>query len=731
MTPGELLRRDEILRERDRLKPLLDRAYAMTEDEIVDLENNKGDPVASRERLVKAVNPEINFNPLSYPTDFERSNPHYHLFKLMRNPDYFGFTCRVLLGIELEMFQQAALKILWTKAMPMFVCTRGGGKSFLMGGVYAVLRLLFTQGCRVAMIGGGFRHSKVLFDYAERTWANAVMLRDLLSSSKGYKNKANGPYKEVDRCDLIIGQSMASAFPIGHDGSKIRGQRAQYILADEFKDVNEEIFNNVVFGFAAVSADPVRAAREHRHSRILQAMDLWDKSDQENADRKADSNQVVLAGTADYAFGHFAKTYRLYRNIIYSRGNEHRLKELFGGTIPPGLNWKDYAVIRLPATLLPPRYMDAKIIGAAKAKLTRSQYLREYDSVFPDDSDGFFKRTLIDYCVVGRSKNPVFKPSSDEEINFSPAMRGDPGVRHVIAMDPASEKDKLAIVVVAMHADHRRIVYVWTTDRKAHEEKKSQGFVKETDYYRFVVRKVRELMRDFPTTRIMCDGQGGGVAVREAFHSAVEPGEEPIYQVKDPPDTANPKPSDFKVGSHILEMVQFSKADWVAEANHGLKFDLERQLILFPYWDEGMEDTALTADKIEGRVMIDQESGREVHVSDTLLDCVDDIEKLKDELTSIVHTRTASGRDRWDLPTLKTESGKIGRQRKDRYSSLLMANMGARIIMNTKSPDEFKPVGGVARPAPKREGAVGPFYINRPDWLPETPPPNLGVVRRK
>ena len=45
-------------------------------------------------------------------------------------------------------------------------------------------------------------------------------------------------------------------FTLG-DGQKIRGQRANDIIADEFASIPREIFENVVAGFAAVSADPV------------------------------------------------------------------------------------------------------------------------------------------------------------------------------------------------------------------------------------------------------------------------------------------------------------------------------------------------------------------------------------------------------------------------------------------------------------------------------------------
>ena len=66
-----------------------------------------------------------------------------------------------------------------------------------------------------------------------------------------------------------------------------------------------------------------------------------------------------------------------------------------------------------------------------------------------------------------------------------------------------------------------------------------------------------------------------------------------------------------------------------------------------------------------------------------------DIEELKDELASIVHTQTSSGRDRWDTPENRDMEGKKSRSRKDRYSALLMANMVGRMFQRIEVQDEY------------------------------------------
>ena len=93
-----------------------------------------------------------------------------------------------------------------------------------------------------------------------------------------------------------------------------------------------------------------------------------------------------------------------------------------------------------------------------------------------------------------------------------------------------------------------------------------------------------------------------------------------------------------------------------------------------------------------------------------------EIEELKDELSMIIMTQTTSGRDKWDTPEVKLAGGKKDRLRKDRYSSLIMANMSARNIRRTPPPPIYDTVGGFAKGM--RGGMNGPEYVG-PAWFTE------------
>ena len=563
--------------------------------------------------------------------------------------------------------------------------------SFILA-VYAMLRLTFTQGCKVAIIGAAFRQSKVIFEYMEKLWADGPILRDLCGSGKGRGGREQGPRRDIDRCEMIIGDSVAIALPLGN-GEKIRGQRANYIIADEYASISEEIYQNVVRGFASVSADPASLVKHKAKIKVLKKLNLWTEENEKEEIKNMRSNQNIISGTANYSFNHFYKTWKTYKSFIESRGNKEKLQEIFDGPVPNGFDWRDFSIMRIPVDLLPLGFMDEKQISSAKATLSKSNYSIEFGATFATDSDGFFKRSLIESCTVGKPGLPV-KDGDGNDILFASDLIGDDNVCHVIAVDPASEKDNFCVIIIALYNGYRGVVHCWTTTRAAFKARLKHNIVKEENFYAFCARKIRDLMSAFPNVvRIVLDSQGGGFAIEEALQdrSKLREEEQPIWQIV---DDNKEKDSDNKQGLHILQMVNFADSKWTVEANHGMRKDMEDKILLFPYFDSAAVGLAYEEDKASGRLITDEDD--EIKLYDTLEDCMMEIEDMKNELASIVHSETASGRERWDVPSVKLPGSKAGRQRKDRYSALLMANMGARQIQRIDAPPEYTPRGGFA-----------------------------------
>lgn len=639
------------------------------------------------------VNKEDLINPFKM-VSFNDEDYHLRLIWLMTRPEYFSFLCKHVFNINILPSQALFLCEMWNRKFPMLIASRGFGKSFILS-LYSMIRALILPERKVVVVGAAFRQSKVLFEYMETIWNNAPILRSMCDAN-------SGPRRDVDRCVMRINKSRVTCLPLG-DGQKIRGQRANDIISDEFASIPRDIFETVVAGFAAVSSDPIENVKKIAARKKAAELGIEIEDQTDDVIEKKD-NQIILSGTAYYDFNHFADYWKKWKSIIKSQGKANRLRDIFGEDPPKDFNWKDYSVIRIPYELLPEGFMDASQVARSKATVHAGIYQMEFGACFTRDSQGFFKRTLIEQCVANEAtdENKAVLDINKNPIVFEAKLMGDTEKRYVFGIDPASEVDNFSIVVLELHKGHRRIVHCWTTNRSEHKEKVKRGFSKETDFYAYCVRKIRDLMKLFPCHHIALDAQGGGIAVMEGLHDQdkIQEGELPIWPVI---DEDKPKDTDGEQGLHILELCQFAKHDWLAEANHGMRKDFEDKALLFPRFDSVSLGISSAEDAMKGRAF------------DTLEQCVMEIEELKDELAMIQMTQTASGRDKWDTPETVVGTGKKGKQRKDRYSSLLMANMAARIIDRTPEQAEYNFYGGFAT-GTKSKKKEKDLYIG-PSWF--------------
>tara|TARA_S200002703_G_scaffold20667_2_gene16992 strand:+ start:7242 stop:9137 length:1896 start_codon:yes stop_codon:yes gene_type:complete len=616
--------------------------------------------------------------------------------RLLRDPKYVGATCKLLFNIELHPMQCVILQEFWNRPFPMYIASRGWGKSFLLA-LYAVLRCTFHPGTKIVIVGAAFRQSKIIFEYMETMWRNSPILRSIFSGNE------DGPRRDVDRCTIRLGDSWTIAVPMG-DGSKIRGLRAHIIIADEFASISPDIYETVVAGFAAVSASPIENVKEAAKRKAMTEAGIWNE-ELEALDTKM-GNQAIISGTADYSFKHFAQYWRRYKSIIESKGNKQKLEDLFKGEVPDNFNWRDYSIIRIPYELIPKGFMDDKQVARAKATIHTGIYNMEYAACFTKDSDGFFKRSMLEACVVNEG-NPVI--IGDKTILFDATTQGNVHNQYIYGIDPASEKDNFSIVILELHPDHSRIVYCWTTNRSNFKERQKSGLTNEHDFYGFCARKIRNLMRTFPPKVIGMDAQGGGIAIEEALHDPknLEPNEQLIWPVI---NYDKSKDTDSQQGLHILDMIQFAKADWTAQANHGLRKDFEDRVLLFPRFDQLTLGLALDED---GKDIMKADLSP---LYDSLSECILEIEDLKNELTTIVMTQTSTSsgaRDKWDTPEVKLQTGKKGRLRKDRYSSLVIANMLARQTRQQLARPDYDVIGGNRTEIVNQEGDM----YKGPEWF--------------
>lgn len=610
------------------------------------------------------------FNPLEYMPEVLAETPELYYTWLLSRPEYFSFTCKELMNVNIHPFQGVILENLWKHKFPMLVAARGASKSYCLA-LYCLLRILLLRNRNVIICGSGFRQSKIIFAYMEKIVKNSKILSSIITED----DITHGN----DGWRMTCGDSAALAIPIGSSGGSIRGLRANDILADEFSAQQVEIFETVIAGFASVASSPTEQAA--LAAKRMMAKVLGFEMDEDND--AISGNQIIISGTAYYSFNHFSSYHDKYRKIIKTRGDKNKLREISGDDSDL-INHKDFCVIRLPVNLLPQGFMDESQIGRAKATINSGTFDMEYMACFSSDSNGFFKRTNIEQCVVKEGED-VVQPNGltiqAKQAFFSCRVRGDKKKQYIMGVDPAMSLDNFSIIIIELNEHYRGVVYCWTTNKDDHLNKQKLGISTENNYYAYCARKIRNLLERFNIVQIAMDAQGGGKAVMETINdkNLVMPGE---LQILPMVNFEKPQETDMQHGLHIIDVVQFTREDWTSKANHGMKKDFEDKVLLFPFFD------AISFAEAE---FSNYDSDNE----DTITKCISEIEELKNELCTITVTSTpATNRERWDTPEYKTQNGKKGRLLKDRYSALLMANMTARTIERATQYDIGATEGG-------------------------------------
>lgn len=448
--------------------------------------------------------------------------------------------------------------------------------------------------------------------------------------------------------------------------TKIRGFRANVVIADEFASIREEVFDVVVQGFASTTKSPVEEAKKIAFDKCISQLNISKDIKESILSEKVQGNQIIHSGTAYYAFNHFARRHAKWKKIIESKGEIDKVAEIFGGihNIHTGFDYRDYVIIRVPYNYLPEGMLEPKILAHAQASLPKALFQMEYGACFVSDSDGFFKRSLIESCTTDIS-NPII--TSDGSVIFTPTMNGVRGRTYVMGIDPAAERDKFAITIIEVWPNHYRIVYCWNINKTEFNKRKVNKLIEDEDFYSYCCRKIRELVKTFNPVRIEMDSQGGGYAIADMLKNKKlldgDKGDFPIHEII---DFDQPKPTDSETGMHILHLVQQSTT-FNSDANVALHKSFETRTLLFPAFDVVQFQAALNAEQSMNITC------------DTFEECIHNIEELKNELCTIQLSMTATNKEKFDTPSVVTGSTMEGRQskgrlRKDRYTSLLLAH---------------------------------------------------------
>jgi len=422
-----------------------------------------------------------------------------------------------LLGVELSEIQRIIFRGMWFKEYAIVVACRGLGKSFLQA-LLATLKALLYPGHRVGLIGSSFRQAKVVFREVE----------DLYNKSDIFREATSRPaIKSTDMHEMKFkpaGRYSASsivAIPLGADGSKIRGQRFFTICADEFVQIPEQIFNLVIRPMAVTQHDPMANVKRIERNKRLKSMGI-------EVDDDSSVNKIVMTSSGFFKVNHMWQRMKHYWKKI-DEGN------------------KSYGVFQASYTDLPEGFLNQSNIEEARETMPKSLFEMEYCGLMISDSEGFFKASIIEFCVANKLDN-----------YFTVETIGRKDSKYIMAIDPARTGDSFAILIFKLSGFSLKLVYAVTYNN-----------ISSID----TVNEIFKLRDRFNLIRIVMDSQGGGLNIKDLLQGGID-NNRPILDILD-------KNNYGKDGDLILHLYNPSPST-NTDANFTALSMLEKKSLLFP-----------------------------------------------------------------------------------------------------------------------------------------------------
>jgi hypothetical protein len=387
-----------------------------------------------------------------------------------------------------------------------------------LSALYLALRMMLYPGTNICVFAPSFRQSKLIFAEFEKLYHESPFLQECIDA-KGPSIRTDSAYCATRR----VGRqppSILKALPVGNDGSKIRGERAQLILLDEIAQLPEHIFRSAIRPILSTDSNPMENVR-----RIKELREKYGDKVPESSLISGNSYIGVTSGY--YQFNYWWKEIcTFYKNI--KNGD------------------KKYNLNFIPYHYLPEGFLSQEIVQAARENDPDHVFKTEWCAEWVGDSAGAFPMSLLDGC---RDKTVI------------PTQIGDPSGKsqYIFGVDVARDRDATAIVVIRLgYPNH--LIHLAQLESTAFPDQ---------------ARHLLELINKFRPIKIYMDAGGGGTSLKDYLLDPQSVGMSPSLKVIS--EDANHQQSGMK----ILRLVDFSPTIW-AELNNNTKTLLEQRALLFP-----------------------------------------------------------------------------------------------------------------------------------------------------
>jgi uncharacterized protein (DUF2225 family) len=567
------------------------------------------------------------------------------LYKFLR--ENITFTTNLIAGVDLFPFQHLAIKGMFETDYFLGIWSRGLSKSFTTA-IYAFLDAIFNPGVQIGILSATFRQSKMIFEKIEdiANKPEAAFLSQCITK----KSKKNDQYT------LEIGDSRIIALPLG-DGSKLRGFRFHRIIIDEFLLMPEQIYNEVILPFLSVVQNPTEREKRRKIEDKLIGLGKMKEEDR----YQWPSNKLIMLSSASYKFEYMYKLYERFENLILNgpqAGDEGDASR---------------AIMHFGYDIAPQDLYDRNLIDQSKATMSQSQFDREFNSIFTDDSSGYFKTSKMKQCTVSHGDSPCTE------------IVGERGAKYLLAFDPSwaetESSDDFAIQVFKLNDSTKQGVLV-------------HGYAVPGLPMRNHIQYMHYVISNFNIVAIVGDYNGGVQFIQAANSSDVfkNSGLE-INEIRVGLDSQEKYQQElieaknqYNINDKRICILRKPTSQWIRQANELLQSNLDHKKV----WFASRATDSDFRNQINKNIPVDKlkffsetlDQGYSTK-KEKMIDFVEHqfnmMNYTKEQLSLIQLTTSTQGTATFGLPqNLKRQTGP-GKTRKDSYSAMVLGNWMIKI----------------------------------------------------
>lgn len=581
--------------------------------------------------------PNINQELLKLEGDLLDKEAKISLAKFLKSN--LGFTTELVSGIKLAPFQEVTLKGMMNRNFSMCVWGRGCGKTFIAS-VFCFLQCIFEPGTKILIAGPTFRTARFIFENLEKIVDSKGA--ELLMQAFGAKSKRNDQFK------WDINGGTITAIPLS--GEKIRGFRANILVLDEYLLLPEDLIKTVLMPFLVAPQD----MKERIEIREIEDR-LISEGKMKESQRMVFENdsKMIALSSASYTFENLYKQYKEWAENIYSTDTSDA----------------DYFISQMGYEALPEHMIDTTIIEEAQnGGQSHSSFLREYCAQFTDGSDSYFSAKKMHECTIPDGEAPTTK------------IIGDKGKRYILGIDPSFSNsptsDFFAMSILELDDETQQGTLV-------HSYAIAGGNLKDH------IRYMYHIVKNFNLEMIIIDNAG-----YQFIDSCNENGlfksnkiELKFFDFDSDKDGEDYEKQllkarrNYNKENQMICFKQVFASEWLRKANEHLQAVIDHKKIWF------------ASKTVANPEAFNKYSSQKITLKNipepTILEFIESQDALiyqtKKQCTLVEVKTTARGTQTFDLPQHLKRSTSANRARKDNYTTLMLANWGAKCYYDIMS----------------------------------------------